>query len=639
MRIKLNDQFTNKFKDITNIEIHNKSTYNLSLHEKIVLGLGVKFLPVPKITKLELKNTIYEQIDKFKDRLRLNLFFNNTTYTPNSIPKNNTKIKWKPQSIPLDDKITSYITSIKQKTSTLIDNTRIIYDNTDLRMHNILNKLSKNTHITIKPADKNLGIVIMDTNDYINMCLIHLKDISTYKVITDYQPSLIYEKLIIILRRHNNLTVNNSYKKTTLAESLLQLMNHITLRIPNFYCLPKIHKDKIPIPGRPIISSINSITYHTSVYLDKELQPTLKLINVICTSSRKIILDMENFMTTPNSVIMCADVTSLYPNIPIQLGVLTVTKVLEELQYFTPSHLKFLMALLTWVLTENYCTFNNITYHQLQGTAMGTPTAVTYANLFLYGIEKALILKHKPLYYKRYIDDVYSIFDNTITANNYIMDFNSIVPSITFEAVTIGRTGIILDLVCTLETTLDIDLTFDSVVLTLYQKPHNIYQYIPTLSQHKPAIFKNFILQELKRYQISCTNNVDFLNIVQQFKERLIKRGYNESLLTNALSLLPTRLQQLTDLQIKSNTNRNPPDALNSPIILLCLPKISTKISWKNTFKLPPEISENENYKKLYSSSDILVGNINPRTIGSFIVKSKLEHTQICSYSEYESQI
>ena len=627
MRIKLNDQFTNKFKDITNIEIHNKSTYNLSLHEKIVLGLGVKFLPVPKITKLELKNTIYEQIDKFKDRLRLNLFFNNTTYTPNSIPKNNTKIKWKPQSIPLDDKITSYITSIKQKTSTLIDNTRIIYDNTDLRMHNILNKLSKNTHITIKPADKNLGIVIMDTNDYINMCLIHLKDISTYKVITDYQPSLIYEKLIIILRRHNNLTVNNSYKKTTLAESLLQLMNHITLRIPNFYCLPKIHKDKIPIPGRPIISSINSITYHTSVYLDKELQPTLKLINVICTSSRKIILDMENFMTTPNSVIMCADVTSLYPNIPIQLGVLTVTKVLEELQYFTPSHLKFLMALLTWVLTENYCTFNNITYHQLQGTAMGTPTAVTYANLFLYGIEKALILKHKPLYYKRYIDDVYSIFDNAITANNYIMDFNSIVPSITFEAVTIGRTGIILDLVCTLETTLDIDLTFDSVVLTLYQKPHNIYQYIPTLSQHKPAIFKNFILQELKRYQISCTNNVDFLNIVQQFKERLIKRGYNESLLTNALSLLPTRLQQLTDLQIKSNTNRNPPDTLNSPIILLCLPKISTKISWKNTFKLPPEISENENYKKLYSSSDILVGNINPRTIGSFIVKSKLEHT------------
>ena len=177
-------------------------------------------------------------------------------------------------------------------------------------------------------------------------------------------------------------------------------MNHITLRIPNFYCLPKIHKDKIPIPGRPIISSINSMTYHTSIYLDKELQPTLKLINVICTSSRKIILDIENFMTTPNSVIMCADVTSLYPNIPIQLGDLTVTKVLEELQYFTPSHLKFLMALLTWVLTENYCTFNNVTYHQLQGTAMGTPTAVTYANLFLYGIEKALILKHKPVLYR-----------------------------------------------------------------------------------------------------------------------------------------------------------------------------------------------------------------------------------------------
>ena len=61
---------------------------------------------------------------------------------------------------------------------------------------------------------------------------------------------------------------------------------------------------------------------------------------------------------------------------------------------------------------------------------MGTPTAVTYANLFLYGIEKPLILKHKPSYYKRYIDDIYSIFNNTITANNYIIDFNAIVPSI-----------------------------------------------------------------------------------------------------------------------------------------------------------------------------------------------------------------
>ena len=492
-------------------------------------------------------------------------------------------------------------------------------------MHNILNKLSTNKTITIKPADKNLGIVIMDTNDYINMCLLHLQDINTYKIIIDYQPSNIYNKLITILKTHNYFTLKDSNKLTRLTESLLQLMNHDNLRIPYFYCLPKIHKDKTPIPGRPIISSINSTTYHTSLYLDKELQPTLKLIKVICTSSRQIILDMEYFMTSPNSVIVCADVTSLYPNIPIELGVKTVTKVLEDLHYFTPSHLKFLMTLLTWVLTENYCTFNTIIYHQQEGTAMGTPTAVTYANLFLYGIEKTLILKHKPLYYKRYIDDIYSIFHDKITANKYITDFNSIVPSIKLEAVTIGRSGVILDLICTLNTTTDNDIIYDSITISLYQKPHNKYQYIPTQSQHKSSIYKNFILQELKRYQLSCSLHSDFLIIVKQFKKRLEKRGYNAHLIDTILSQLPTRSQQITDLYNKSKTNKIPQKILKQPIISLCLPKMIPNISWKEVFKLPTDITENEHYKKLYPSSEILIGNINPRTIGSYIVSSKLK--------------
>ena len=40
-----------------------------------------------------------------------------------------------------------------------------------------------------------------------------------------------------------------------------------------FYMLPKIHKNKFPPPGRPIVSSVNSPTEKISMLLDIILQP------------------------------------------------------------------------------------------------------------------------------------------------------------------------------------------------------------------------------------------------------------------------------------------------------------------------------------------------------------------------------
>ena len=221
-----------------------------------------------------------------------------------------------------------------------------------------------------------------------------------------------------------------------------------------------MHKTIIPpIPGRPIVSSNGTITYHTSVYLDKELQPVLKLLHTVCTSARHILRDMNNSTYPINSVILCADVTALFPNIPIQLGLATVRNIHTELKCFTDDKLSFLVSLLHWVLTNNYCTFNNVTYLQLKGTAMGTPTAVVYSNIFLYGIEKRILHRFSPHYYTRYIDDVFSIFPSTALANDYDTAFNSFCPSIKFEAVTVGTTGVMLDLEFTLTSQLNPPLT------------------------------------------------------------------------------------------------------------------------------------------------------------------------------------
>ena len=52
-------------------------------------------------------------------------------------------------------------------------------------------------------------------------------------------------------------------------------------------------------------------------------------------------------------------------------------------------------------------------YLQVQGTAMGTKMAVAFANIFMSAIETEIINKspHKPLVWKRFIDDIFSLWN------------------------------------------------------------------------------------------------------------------------------------------------------------------------------------------------------------------------------------
>jgi hypothetical protein len=118
-------------------------------------------------------------------------------------------------------------------------------------------------------------------------------------------------------------------------------------------------------------------------------------------------------------------VTALYPNIPIDLGVSTVRNVITQLNIFPEKHADFLMDLLILVLKNNFSTIDNKVYHQVKGTAMGTPTAVTYSTIFLYGVEYSKLEKVNYILYTRYIDDVFAIFLTTDDANAFVADFNS----------------------------------------------------------------------------------------------------------------------------------------------------------------------------------------------------------------------
>ena len=105
------------------------------------------------------------------------------------------------------------------------------------------------------------------------------------------------------------------------------------------------------------------------------------------------------------------DVASLYTNIDHNEGADACYEMLEKRTNKTVSS-SLLKRLILLVLQSNVFRFNDQLYKQIKGTAMGTPMAVNYANLFLDKFENEMLdeyekkKKMRPLVWWRYIDDV-----------------------------------------------------------------------------------------------------------------------------------------------------------------------------------------------------------------------------------------
>ena len=618
-----------KFRNVTNTQIHNHSSLTLNPLETCVLSLGLKFIPQPFCNPSDLHTMLDTTIHKLERTLTLALHFDGKPYTPSVIPRiDDNPNLWTPKPNPLyHDYLQLYLNQIRTRSIAALNIAKLNYSVIDSTIHKTLQHLGKNPDIIIKPADKNLGIVILNTSDYITMCTDHLNDTNVYVPVTNYNTNLSYAKLRKILTTYNKLyssfkTLRTPKELTPLAKSLLQLQNSTTLRVPPFYCLPKIHKGKNPIPGRPICSSLSSVTYHCSLYLDSKLRPLLHRLPTICHSSRQVVNELSNMIIPFDDVILCADVSNLYPSIPTLEGIAAVRSVCIEYNYLI-DELDFILALLHWVLTNNYCIFNNNIYLQVRGTAMGTPVAVTYANIFLYHLEMPILRRLQrtlpSLYYRRYVDDIFAIMP-TILAHVFVEAFHSPYPTIRLDAVTTMPHGVFLDVEYTLY--LHDDLK-QRISHKLYQKPINAYQYIPPLSAHKPHVFRNLVLQELKRYRLLCTDNDDFLHVSSLFAQRLTARGYPSHIYSHALTMLPSRMSLLEDLKKSFDPLSVPSTRNNKLVCTLPFPFLHPNPAWKQIFDTDPILTGIPRFRKIFSDPSITLGHKSFPKASYYLTRSK----------------
>ena len=152
--------------------------------------------------------------------------------------------------------------------------------------------------------------------------------------------------------------------------------------------LPKIHKTGNP--GRPIVNGKGSITEKISAYVDQEIRHLVPRIPSYLKDTTHLINILLGKQLAPEDILVTIDVKSLYTNIPHNEGIQALNRTMEETNIH-PMKKLLICRLANLILTKNYFEFNKKLYRQIQGTAMGTRMAPSYANIFMKYIELQLI--------------------------------------------------------------------------------------------------------------------------------------------------------------------------------------------------------------------------------------------------------
>ena len=140
----------------------------------------------------------------------------------------------------------------------------------------------------------------------------------------------------------------------------------------------------------------------------------------------------------PGLYMTTSDVKSLFTNIPlnetINICVDTVFLRKKKVKGLLKRHFKEMLTL----ATKSSCfIFNDSYFCQIDGVAMGSPLGPTLANLFLCHHEKIWLdicpINFRPVYYKRYVDDIFMLFDDANHVNKFLRYLNSRHPNIEFS--------------------------------------------------------------------------------------------------------------------------------------------------------------------------------------------------------------
>eukprot|EP00455_Lapot_gusevi_P012915 TRINITY_DN1621_c0_g1_i1.p1 TRINITY_DN1621_c0_g1~~TRINITY_DN1621_c0_g1_i1.p1 ORF type:complete len:732 (+),score=48.12 TRINITY_DN1621_c0_g1_i1:349-2544(+) len=506
---------------VWNRGVNNLSSITLTTSQLSVLAKGLKFIPTPRSSSAS-SFSILRDFDEFSRKMRIAYQFRNhpdRLFLPRLTVRNP---NWQPRVRyhPLEDYLSSS-RSILASALSMANPSR--HHNLSTSEFRALAALRRHPDVVIKPADKGLGLTIVDRSWYVQEAMRQLSDTSTYaEVDAANMPSIVRQ-----IYGHLQTTLAFSALTQHLDKGIVKALLHLSpdqVTIPEFYLLIKLHKQ--PVVGRPIVACHSWVTTAVSTYLDYIMQPFLRNIPSYIRDSRSLVQDLDSLRVPDRPFVFFAlDVESLYTNIPIREGVERVVALLREFG-MKAVELKAVSILLPLVLENNYIHFGGRYFHQLLGTAMGAGVSVCFACLFMWSVERSWLDRYRDILflYKRFIDDGFGIVCAEISdVNRMLQEFNSLHPNIRITWTVSDSSVVFLDLTIFKGPRL---ATHHLLDVRAYQKPINRYLYIPFSSFHPKKVKANFVKNELQRYVRNTSVESDFLDIRRAFRQRLQARGY-----------------------------------------------------------------------------------------------------------------
>jgi hypothetical protein len=246
--------------------------------------------------------------------------------------------------------------------------------------------------IISRPADKKMGLCIVNRDWYVDTCLKHLQssrdfilipaeDVAAAVTVTAARLSRLLEEFKAWIG-HPYINVERDRLNSHLKYLNAQSPNS---RIPAFYGLIKVHKS--PVALRPIVACHSWITTPLSRICAYELHKLIQIhLPHVLRDSTHLIKIMEaspipSRFPAFSTRLITGDVEGLYVNIPINEAV-------EKVTDFCRKHkgVHFALMINSWlkfVFEEALVAFGNKTFRQIWGFPMGTALLPDAANTFI----------------------------------------------------------------------------------------------------------------------------------------------------------------------------------------------------------------------------------------------------------------